>query len=40
MRAKALVAFPGGFGTFDEILRTHVIQSRKIRPLPVILVGE
>ena len=41
MRAKALVAFPGGFGTFDEVFETlTLIQSRKIRPLPVILVGE
>ena len=41
MRAKALVAFPGGFGTLDELFETlTLVQTGKKRPLPIVLVGK
>jgi predicted Rossmann-fold nucleotide-binding protein len=40
LRAKALVAFPGGYGTFDELFEVLTLIERTIKPIPVVLVGE
>ena len=40
-RAKALVVYPGGFGTFDELFEIlTLVQTKKTAPIPIVLVSK
>jgi hypothetical protein len=40
-RAKALVVYPGGFGTFDELFEIlTLVQTKKMPQIPIVLVSQ
>ena len=40
LRARAIVVFPGGFGSFDEFFEVlTLMQTKKVTPFPITLVG-
>ena len=41
LRARAIVAYPGGFGSFDELFEVlTLMQTKKVQHFPIILVGK
>ena len=41
LRARALVVFPGGFGTFDEMFEAlTLVQTKKIEAMPILIFGK
>lgn len=41
LRAKAIVVFPGGYGTLDELFETlTLIQTNRMKRMPILLFGE